>query len=206
MVYYKIPLSGGLDYPAGCILLCAYTYEGYEYCKFERVTEVGSSWVAITEAEFNVRCPEFPTPKHSGWMEDEGNPGCYYRIVDGEFEWLNPPMLAGAEYRTAERFDELPVYVQLLHFDELAAAGSYAFAEFAEKTAKIHSISGTIRNPNPIPCETRPLPYIADDGTVKAVAYAMKSIDYQETVGVRIQCISNLQTHTADVIVKYTKP
>ena len=62
MVYYKIPLTGGLDYPAGCILICAYTYGGYEYCQFERVTEVGSSWVKITESEFNVRCPEFPEP------------------------------------------------------------------------------------------------------------------------------------------------
>ena len=62
MVYYKIPLTGGFDYPAGCILICAYTYGGYEYCKFERVTEVGSSWVTITESEFNVRCPDFPEP------------------------------------------------------------------------------------------------------------------------------------------------
>lgn len=72
MVYYKIPLTGGLDYPAGCILVCAYTYNGYEYCKFERVTEVGSDWVKITEAEFNVRCPEFPTPTDAGhvYVED----------------------------------------------------------------------------------------------------------------------------------------
>lgn len=62
MVYYKIPLAGGLDYPAGCVLVCAYTYNGYEYCKFERVTDVGSGWVSITESEFNVRCPEFPEP------------------------------------------------------------------------------------------------------------------------------------------------
>ena len=62
MVYYKIPLSGGLNYPAGCILCCAYTYEGYEYCKFERVTSVGSGWIEITESEFEVLCPDFPTP------------------------------------------------------------------------------------------------------------------------------------------------
>ena len=63
MVYYKIPISGGsFDYPAGCVLCCAYTYGGYIYCKFERVTSVGSNWVAITESEFNVRCPDFPAP------------------------------------------------------------------------------------------------------------------------------------------------
>lgn len=62
MVYYKIPLNGGLDYPAGCILVCSYTYGGYQYCKFERVIEVGTGWVSITEPEFNVRCPDFPAP------------------------------------------------------------------------------------------------------------------------------------------------
>ena len=62
MVYYKIPLTSGLDYPAGCILVCSYTYNGFQYCKFERVTGVGSDWVAITESEFNVRCPDFPEP------------------------------------------------------------------------------------------------------------------------------------------------
>ena len=62
MVYYKIPLTDGLDYPAGCILVCSYTYGGYQYCKFERVTDVGSDWVSITESEFNVRCPDFPEP------------------------------------------------------------------------------------------------------------------------------------------------
>lgn len=62
MVYYKIPLTGGFDYPAGCILICSYSYGGYQYCQFERVTEVGADWVPITESEFNVRCPEFPEP------------------------------------------------------------------------------------------------------------------------------------------------
>ena len=39
----------------------------------------------------------------TGLYEDSDYPGCYYRIVDGEKEWLNPPMIAGTEYRTTER-------------------------------------------------------------------------------------------------------
>ena len=63
MVYYKIPVSSGVfDYPAGCILCCAYTYSGYMYCKFESVTAVGNNWVEITESEFDARCPEFQAP------------------------------------------------------------------------------------------------------------------------------------------------
>lgn len=63
MVYYKIPLADGVfDYPAGCILCCAYPYGEYMYCKFEGVSSVGSDWVSITESEFDVRCPDFPAP------------------------------------------------------------------------------------------------------------------------------------------------
>ena len=40
---------------------------------------------------------------------DDGN-GCYYRTVDGEVEWINPPMVVGTEYRTTERFSGKPVY------------------------------------------------------------------------------------------------
>lgn len=43
--------------------------------------------------------------------ESEEHPGCYYRMVDGEQEWLNPPMLPLEGYRTSERFNGKPVYV-----------------------------------------------------------------------------------------------
>lgn len=119
MVYYKIPLSGGLNYPAGCILICAYTYNGYEYCKFEKVTEVGSNWVSITESEFNIRCPEFPDPEYTGEMESAEYPGCYYRMVNGEKEWLNPPMVSGQEYRTTERHLGKPVYITSVTFSSI---------------------------------------------------------------------------------------
>lgn len=60
MLYYKIPIIDGcFDYPAGCVLCCAYPVDSYMYCKFERVTSAGSDWVAITESEFNVRYPDF---------------------------------------------------------------------------------------------------------------------------------------------------
>lgn len=37
-----------------------------------------------------------------------------YRTVDGEVEYINPPMLTGEEYRTAERFLDKPVYTKLV--------------------------------------------------------------------------------------------
>lgn len=46
--------------------------------------------------------------------ESAEHPGCWYRTVGGETEWLNPPMVAGVEYRTTERHDGAPVYVKRL--------------------------------------------------------------------------------------------
>ena len=60
MVYYKIPIADGIfDYPAGCLLCCAYPQDGYMFCKFETCPQVGSDWVKITEIAFNAGCPDF---------------------------------------------------------------------------------------------------------------------------------------------------
>ena len=45
-------------------------------------------------------------------------PGCYYRMVDGEQEWLNPPMVADMEHRTTERWGGQPVYTQLFYIGQ----------------------------------------------------------------------------------------
>lgn len=68
-------------------------------------------------------CPnvEDPTPAdalealHAKAVESSDHPGCYYRMVAGEMEWINPPVLFQKEYRTTERFMGRPVYTKLLY-------------------------------------------------------------------------------------------
>jgi hypothetical protein len=48
------------------------------------------------------------------WIEDTTNPGCYYHMVDGEKEWLNPPMVLDEEYRTTKRVGGNPVYTRIV--------------------------------------------------------------------------------------------
>lgn len=48
-------------------------------------------------------------------IEDVTYPGCYYRIVNDATEWINPPMVAGNEYRTTERWNRKVVYTKLIH-------------------------------------------------------------------------------------------
>ena len=49
-------------------------------------------------------------------FESTDYPGCYYRLVNGVVEWLNPPMALGIEYRTTERYLGKPVYVKAIDF------------------------------------------------------------------------------------------
>ena len=52
-------------------------------------------------------------------VEDSVHPGCFYRWVDGQMEWQNPPMGDNVEYRTTERYRGYPVYRFLLNFGSL---------------------------------------------------------------------------------------
>ncbi len=49
------------------------------------------------------------------WVESHEHPGCFYRMVDGEAEWLNAPALKGVEYRTAERAQGYIVYTRRIN-------------------------------------------------------------------------------------------
>lgn len=56
----------------------------------------------------------------SVWTESTEHPGCFYRMVGGETEWQNPPMVIGEEYRTAERSKGDIVYTKLVDCGVLA--------------------------------------------------------------------------------------
>ena len=58
--------------------------------------------------------------------ESTDYPGCYYRMVDGAQEWINPPMIDGVEYRTTEKFNGQPVYCQLVYFTGIVDGGTVA--------------------------------------------------------------------------------
>lgn len=75
-------------------------------------------------------------------------PGCYYVLNGSKVEWINPPLAAGVEYRTTERFLGKPVYVQMVNF---GANTSGANLYVGENVAQIvrHSEYFLGRNPAP---------------------------------------------------------
>ena len=71
-------------------------------------------------------------------------PGCYFHTVDGETEWLNPPMVENIVYRTTKRFNGYPVYTVAAVFPALAAEGSFVEKKFVNGTiSKVLSMSTT---------------------------------------------------------------
>ncbi|MBO4939233.1 MAG: hypothetical protein J6C98_09615 [Oscillospiraceae bacterium] len=73
--------------------------------------------------------------------ESASHPGCYCRTVDGETEWLNPPMIADVEYRTAERFYGKVVYAKT--FTTTDADGvSVSMGDDVSSIVRIHGRCG----------------------------------------------------------------
>ena len=58
------------------------------------------------------------------FTEDTEYPGCFYRMVDGEKEWLNPPMVDDVAYPTVERDNGRRVWVGVLNFGKISAPTS----------------------------------------------------------------------------------
>ena len=65
----------------------------------------------VTKVEKSVKDLEEASQSFSELFVESGpHPGCYYRIVNNENEWINPPNEVGIAYRTTERWNNKPVY------------------------------------------------------------------------------------------------
>jgi hypothetical protein len=60
-------------------------------------------------------------------IKDTNYTGCYYRMVDGNKEWINPPMVIGVEYRTTERYNGKVVYKKAIRYGHVAQGGDFSW-------------------------------------------------------------------------------
>lgn len=96
------------------------------------------------------------------------------------WEWVNPPMELGVEYRTVERYSGKPVYAKLLNFGALPNSTSKSFA---------HGISS--------------LGYVVD---IYGQGVAGQDVKVGvDTTNITITSTSNLSAVTAYPVIKYTK-
>ena len=73
-----------------------------------------------------VATPWSPTAEDVGAapaIADSTYKSCYYRMVDGEKAWINPPMKADQEYLTTEMWHGKKVYTQLVYCGDVPTMG-----------------------------------------------------------------------------------
>lgn len=79
---------------------------------------------AIPAKIYGLRNTSSSNSTGDGTTESITHPGCFYRMVNGVQEWLNPPMEMGVEYKTTERYLGKPVYRILFDFGALPVSTS----------------------------------------------------------------------------------
>lgn len=119
----------------------------------------------------------------------------YYNSVWNDWEWENPPMVAGVEYRTTERYNNKVVYTKYVNLGSMPASGQKKVAytsggkasKWVSYEAYLVTSSGNVS----------PMPYINTSGTLGATVYA-------STTNIVISAQYDISAHSGFAIVKYT--
>lgn len=109
--------------------------------------------------------------------------------VDGvwtPWEYVNPPMQLGVEYRTTERYDRKPVYAKAVNFGALPANSSKSVAHGISDMARCFEVVGSY-------------------GVQNLVGEAAVTTIGANTENIMIATDRNLSAETAIVLMKYTK-
>ena len=119
-----------------------------------------------------------------------------YTTFIGQWEWSNPPMALGAEYRTTERYMGKPVYVKLVDFGALPNATAKAVNFSIENNAQLLECKGFVSGGGV-------LPYSYPGSSVgTANVFTNKS---SGSFGVTVSTDKDLSGKSAYFILKYTK-
>ena len=115
------------------------------------------------------------------------------------WEWVNPPMIAGTEYRTVERYDGKVVYTKLIDMGSLPSTGTSSTSanlgvQYSSEATRVVSLDVILTKNN----NNYPPPFYNSTGALVARAYAT-------LVKVNIDVWADLSTYTARAIIKYTK-
>ena len=127
---------------------------------------------------------------------------CFYSPRGGwqPWEWVNPPMILGTEYRTTERYLGRPVYTQIVQFDNLST--NQAFAPGGE----IFRAIGEYQYPDSSGKYIPNMPTKPPGGTMTADSPYMEFGDtYNRTLRVQLKSDSKCLGKSARVQMWYMK-
>ncbi len=133
-------------------------------------------------------------------IEDVGSPGCFYRVVDGEKEWVNPPMVLGNEYRTTSKFKGRPVYTALVWLGSVSNEKKVLFGNDIDTVLLCNAFT---------PSSTFPVIYYSQSDRPYNTCFVATTIsqDGGATKSCEITCLSGEKAGWSNVtcIIKYTK-
>lgn len=148
-------------------------------------------------------CPEIedPAPKDAfqaladRQLESREHPGCYYRMVGGEMEWLNPPMVNMVEYRTTDRWGGKPVYVKRIDLGNLPDASSRTVGHGLSKITFISAETLARATDSTL---VQPFPFFNNSGELRAKIHLTND-------AVNVYTYSNISNYTAVTTLRYVK-
>lgn len=109
------------------------------------------------------------------------------KVWESIYEWENPPLQLGVEYRTTERYLGKPVYVKLVDCGQLPNATEKTISGYAENVERVVDFNGVS-------------PYFGQSLMNKNFTTLSVAVGW-----INIACTTNLSAGKAEVWVKYTK-
>ena len=127
-----------------------------------------------------VRCEKHRGYHNGGW---------------GEWEWVNPPMELGVEYRTTERYLGKPVYVKVVDVGAMPNTTTKAVNHGIANIDQCISASGITTASSG---DTFSMPYVSmSDGVTNGCSFSRTQV--------RVWSAGDNSTANANVLIKYTK-
>lgn len=114
--------------------------------------------------------------------------------VFGEWEWINPPMVIGVEYRTTERYNGKPVYIKARGLGNMPAASTSKSVTFGTGTEVAIDVTGRMEYNS----DTYTIPFDRGNGASAAIF----------AHGAQVYLLSganSIASYSAYAVVKYIK-
>ena len=121
-----------------------------------------------------------------------------------EWEYVNPPMVEGVEYRTSERFNGKPVYAKLISVGYLPASRLSKWVTVSEDRVDVIEIKGFMTRDDNAGYFPIPSNHDNNDETSVYIAYAAYIASSEATM-VNILPTKDMSAYSAYLTVKYTK-
>lgn len=119
-------------------------------------------------------------------------------------EWSNPPLVPGVEYRTTERHDGNPVYVQAFNIGTLTQTEKEVVTKIANLDVCV-DVGGVARSTNGDGRTSYSLPCIMKDKNIYLSAMRWVNSDYTTDIYIYQSADMDVSNLTATAWVKYTK-